>query len=73
MMGHQIGIDVHEEPWLHDGSEDIFKPGMIMCIEPKILLDDEVVMRVEDMVLITEDGCESLTKFDRDLYELPLE
>ena len=73
MMGHQIDIDVHEEPWLHDDSEDIFKPGMIMCIEPKILLDGEVFMRVEDMVLITEDGCESLTKFDWELYELPLE
>ena len=73
MMGHQIGIEVHEEPWLHNGSEDIFKPGMIMCIEPKILLDGEVFMRVEDMVLITEDGCESLTKFDRDLYELSID
>lgn len=71
LMGHQISIDVHEEPWLYDSSEHVFKPGMIMCIEPKILFPGEAFMRVEDMVLITESGCESLTKFDRDLYELP--
>ena len=73
MMGHQIGIDVHEEPWLHNNSTTVFQPGMIMCIEPKIWLEGEAFMRVEDMVLITETGCESLTKFDRTIYELPLD
>lgn len=53
MMGHQIGIDVHEEPWLHNNSTTVFKPGMIMCIEPKLWLPGEAFMRVEDMVLIT--------------------
>lgn len=71
MMGHQIGIDVHEEPWLHNHSEAVFQPGMIMCIEPKLWFPGEAFMRVEDMVLITENGCESLTKFSRELYELP--
>jgi len=72
MMGHQIGIDVHEEPWLHNNNtEAVYKPGMIMCIEPKLWLPGDAFMRTEDMVLITEDGCESLTKFDRDLFELP--
>ncbi len=73
LMGHQIGIDVHEGPWLHDESKEVFIPGMIMCIEPKVWMPGEVFMRVEDMVLITEDGCESLTKFNRDLYELPVD
>ena len=73
MMGHQIGIDTHEEPWLYNGSELVFEPGMVMTIEPKIFIPGEVFMRVEDMVLITENGCESLTRFDRDLYELPLD
>lgn len=72
MMGHQIGIDVHEEPWLHNNSQTVFQPGMIMCIEPKIWLEGEAFMRVEDMVLITETGCESLTNFNRALYELPI-
>ena len=73
LMGHQIGIDVHEGPWLHDNSVETFKPGMTMCIEPKVFIPGQVFMRVEDMVLITENGCESLTKFDRELYELPLD
>ncbi len=72
LMGHQIGIDVHERPWLHSDQEAVFQPGMVMCIEPKIWIPGKVFMRVEDMVLITETGCESLTAFDRELYELPI-
>ena len=73
MMGHQIGIDVHEIPWLHNTTPEVFQPGMVMCIEPKLWLPGEAFMRTEDMVLITETGCESLTVFDRNCYELPLE
>ncbi len=71
LMGHQIGIDVHEHPWIHDAQDQIFEPGMIMCIEPKLWIPGEGYMRVEDMVLITEQGCEVLTKFDRELFGLP--
>lgn len=71
LMGHQIGIDVHERPWLHDETEDAFEPGMTMCIEPKFWGPGRAYLRVEDMVLITETGCESLTEFDRQLFELP--
>ncbi len=70
LMGHQIGIDVHERPWLSDEADEIFEPGMVMCIEPKIWYPGKGYLRVEDMVLITKDGCESLTKFDRELFEL---
>ena len=70
LMGHQIGIDVHERPWLHTDQTAIFEPGMVMCIEPKFWRPGVGFMRVEDMVLITETGCESLTKFDRELFEL---
>lgn len=70
LMGHQIGIDVHERPWLHSDQTAVFEPGMIMCIEPKFWRPGKGFMRVEDMVLITETGCESLTKFDRYLFEL---
>ncbi len=72
LMGHQIGIDVHKRPWLHTDQTAVFEPGMIMCIEPKIYIPGKAFMRVEDMVLITENGCESLTKFDRNLYNLPV-
>lgn len=70
VMGHQIGIDVHERPWLYDKAEDVFEAGMVMCIEPKLWIPGKAYLRVEDMVLLTDKGCESLTKFDRELFEL---
>jgi Xaa-Pro aminopeptidase len=69
-MGHQIGINVHELPWINRYAEAEFQPGMVMCIEPKVWLPGECYLRVEDMVLITENGAESLTKFSRTMFEL---
>ncbi len=72
IMGHQIGIEVHERPWLHNSQEAVFMPGMVMCIEPKLWVQGHAYFRCEDMVLITENGAESLTVFDRDMLELPV-
>lgn len=69
-LGHQIGVDLHENPWIRPTSEGVLKPGMVMCIEPKVWLPGEYYLRVEDMVLVTESGAESLTKFDRKLFGL---
>jgi len=70
VMGHQIGIDIHERPWLRGDVQGVFQPGMVICIEPKIMWPGLCYLRCEDMVLVTENGCESLTKFDRELFEL---
>lgn len=70
LMGHQIGIDVHEFPWVHSEQTQLFEPGMVMCIEPKLWWPGQCYLRVEDMVLITENGCESLTVFDREKFSL---
>jgi len=70
IMGHQIGIDVHERPWLRSDEKACFRSGMVMCVEPKIWWPGVCYLRVEDMVLVTENGCESLTKFDRNYFEL---
>lgn len=69
-LGHQIGVDLHENPWIRPTSEGVLKPGMVMCIEPKVWLPGEYYLRVEDMVLVTESGAESLTNFDRQKFEL---
>ena len=67
----QIGLEVHEIPWLKRNSPDIaFQPGMVFAMEPKIFIPNEIYMRVEDMVLVTEDGARSLTTFDRELFKL---
>jgi Xaa-Pro aminopeptidase len=71
-VGHQIGVDLHESPWLRRGSDIMLQPGMVMAIEPKVWLPGEYYLRVEDIVLITDDGAESLTQYDRKLFELPV-
>ena len=70
-VGHQIGIDCHELPWMDRSGDFILRPGMVFCSEPKIFFPGECYMRVEDMVLITENGAEFLTDFDRELFALP--
>ena len=69
-VGHQIGIEVHEDPWLEPQNKELLVPGMVVCIEPKLWDDGRYYLRVEDMILITDDGAESLTNFDRDLFQL---
>lgn len=70
MNGHQIGIDCHEFPMLMDTEDEPFVPGMVFCSEPKMMFPGEMYMRVEDMVLITETGAESLSIFPRDMFEI---
>ena len=69
-VGHQIGIEVHESPWLEPQNQDPLLPGMVFCVEPKLWDDGRYYLRVEDMVLITDDGAVILTRFDRELFEV---
>ena len=69
-VGHQIGIECHEFPMLNNGVDFILQPGMVFCSEPKLWFPNEVYMRVEDMILVTEDGARSLSQFDRTLFEI---
>jgi Xaa-Pro aminopeptidase len=68
--GHQIGIEVHEDPWLVPENEHPIQKGMVMCIEPKLWRDGDYYLRVEDMVVVNDDGAEFLTNFDRELFEI---
>ena len=70
-LGHQIGVDVHENPWIKPQSDVFLQPGMVMALEPKVWLPGEYYLRVEDIVLVTEEGAESFTTFDRELFSLP--
>ncbi|MBQ1307699.1 MAG: aminopeptidase P family protein [Erysipelotrichaceae bacterium] len=69
-LGHQIGIDCHEHPLVNNGVDYVLKPGMIFCSEPKMIFYGIMYMRIEDMVLVTEDGAVSLSKFPRDMFEI---
>ena len=65
--GHGLGLDVHEAPQVMIGNYQLLEPGMVITIEPGLYRNGEVGVRIEDDVLVTDGGCESLTTLDRTL------
>jgi Xaa-Pro aminopeptidase len=66
-LGHGLGIEVHEDPYFNDLSDDILAPGNVMTVEPGIYLPGVGGVRIEDDVLITEDGHRVLSEYPKDL------
>lgn len=66
-LGHNIGLDCHEPPDVSSASEAVAKPGMVFSIEPGIYLPNRFGVRIEDLVLVTEDGCEVLNQASKEL------
>ncbi len=64
--GHGLGMQVHEPPFIVAGNSMILEPGMVLTVEPGIYLPGRNGVRIEDDVVVTEDGCESLTTFTRE-------
>lgn len=65
--GHSIGIEVHDFGNVSAVNEDELKPGMIFSIEPGIYLANDMGVRIEDLVLVTENGCERLNNYSKEL------
>lgn len=66
--GHGVGVEIHEAPRLspHVGNE-VLHAGQVVTVEPGIYLPERFGVRIEDMVLITADGCENLTHTSKEL------
>ena len=66
-LGHGIGLQIHEAPWLRPGSETVLEPGMVFTLEPGIYLPGWGGVRIEDNILVTSSGAEYLTGISREL------
>jgi len=62
-LGHGVGLDIHETPRLSAKSTSILEPGMIITVEPGVYIPNQFGIRVEDMVLVTKEGCEVLSGY----------
>lgn len=69
-LGHGIGLEVHEFPFLRNKAPEKdceLQPGMVITIEPGVYLPNSGGVRIEDTIVITEDGHENLTQRSKDI------
>lgn len=64
-LGHGLGLDVHEGPYLNKLGEEVLCPGNIVTIEPGLYYKKTGGVRIEDVVVITDSGCENLTNYHK--------
>ncbi len=61
-LGHGVGMEIHEAPTASSKSNTILQENMVVTVEPGIYISGEFGVRIEDFVVVTENGCENLTK-----------
>lgn len=66
-LGHGIGLDCHEPPDVSGASQLPLQAGMAFSVEPGVYLPGEFGVRIEDLVLVTQDGCEVLNRYPKEL------
>lgn len=68
--GHGVGVEIHEQPRLSPKSQQILRAGNVVTVEPGIYLPGEFGVRIEDMAVVTPDGCLNLTQCPKNLIVL---
>ena len=68
--GHGVGLEIHEAPRLAQGQQEILRPGMVITIEPGVYIPGKWGVRIEDMVVVTERGCEVLAPTQKEFMTI---
>ncbi len=61
-LGHGVGLEIHECPTVSQKSPSLLKEGMVFTVEPAVYIPNKFGIRIEDMVLVTQEGCEVLSR-----------
>jgi Xaa-Pro aminopeptidase len=68
--GHGVGLEIHEIPRVAIGQKEVLRPGMVITIEPGVYFPGKWGIRIEDMVAVSESGCEVLTPTSKDFLSV---